>query len=141
MDVSKYSCAIPAVKSARGWAYSPKDKANLLADLFASKFKIPRREVNERSVEWPQRISHGFAVVRSRAVARSLEALEVDSGKVPDGLATRVLKTCARQLCFPLAKLIRRILAQGFWPTSWIIHWLMPCSNASLCQTRKTTAP
>ena len=93
MNVSDSSCAIPALKAASGWAYSPEDKADLFADTFASKFKIPKREVNEHSVKWPHRVSNEFVIVRSRAVARSLEALEVDSGTGPDGFATRVLKT------------------------------------------------
>ena len=42
--------------------------------------------------------------MRSRALARPLEALKVNSGTGPDGLATRVLKTCARQL-FPPRKI------------------------------------
>ena len=25
----------------------------------------------------------------------------------------------------PIAKVIRRIIDQGFWPTAWPVHWLM----------------
>ena len=64
--------------------------------------------------------------MRTRSVARSLENLKVESGTGPDELAARVLKLCARQLAVPVAKLIRRILSQGFWPSEWTIHWLMP---------------
>ena len=132
MDVSGSSTVIPALKTESGWAFSPEEKADLFADTFAAKFSVPRREPNEHCVEWPHLVSSDILVVRSRGVARSLEALKSESGTGPDGLATRVLKTCARQLCFPLAKLIRRILALGFWPTAWITHWLMPLFKRKL---------
>ena len=64
--------------------------------------------------------------VRSSHVARVLEKMDIDSGTGPDGLSTRVLKECAREISLPLAKLIRRIIAQGFWPTALTIHWLLP---------------
>ena len=50
--------------------------------------------------------------------------MEIESGTCPDGLATRVPRTCGRKLCF-LAKMIRRILALGFWVVCWITHWFM----------------
>ena len=96
---------LPALKSRNTWVYTPEDKADLFADSFASKFLIPRREFNEYSIEWPHRVSSSFVLVRSRSVARYPPALDVDSGTGPDGLASRVLKECARQLSLPPAKL------------------------------------
>ena len=64
--------------------------------------------------------------MRSRAVARTLGQLQADSGTGPDLLAARVLKMCANELSLPVAKLIRRIIFQGLWPTAWTTHWLMP---------------
>ena len=122
MDVSSSSAAIPALKSGDLWAYSPEEKANLFADCFASKFAIPRRETNEHSIEWPRRVSGRSVVVNAQDAARCLEALDEDSGTGPDGLASRVVKRCAHQLSVPLAKLIQRILTQGFWPSSWTVH-------------------
>ena len=58
--------------------------------------------------------------------AKTLSQMDSDSGTGQDGLATRVLKLCSSELGLPLAKLIRRIIAEGSWPSAWRIHWLMP---------------
>ena len=126
MDVSSSSVAIPALESWNTLVYTPEDKTDVFADSFASKFLIPGREFNAYSIEWPHRVSSSFVLVRSRSVARCLQVLDIDSGTVPAGLASRVLKECARQLSLPLAKLILKIFAQDFWPSSWIVHWLLP---------------
>ena len=36
-----------------------------------------------------------------------------------------VLQMCSHQLCLPWAKVICRILEQGFWPSAWVIHWVV----------------
>ena len=52
--------------------------------------------------------------------------MDIDSGTGPDGLSTHVLNECAHELALPVAKLIRRIIAHGMWPSAWTVHWLMP---------------
>ena len=76
-------------------------------------------------MEWP-RLAEDFLLIRARHVKDSLDKLDVDSGTGPDGLAARVLKICSRELSLPLAKLIRRIVVLGLWPSAWSEHWLMP---------------
>ena len=126
MDKSGKSCSVPALKTPSGWVTDPLGKADLLADTFSSKFGLPDVEINEYSAVRPLRCHHGFVLVRSRHVRRVLEALDANSGTGPDGLAARVLKYCSSELSFPLAKLIRRIVAEGSWPVRWTKHWLMP---------------
>ena len=66
-----------------------------------------------------------FVLVRSKHVEKFLAKLDVDSGTGPDAIAARVLEICSKELCVPLAKLIRRMLAFAFWPTAWTVHWSM----------------
>ncbi len=125
MDKSASKCAIPALRSESGWLYEPSSKA-LFADVCSSKFVLPETEFNEFSFVWPHRVSNAFVLVRRRHVETVLSKLDIESGTGPDGLAARVLKWCSRQLSVPLAKLIRRVVSQGLWPSAWAIHWLVP---------------
>ena len=76
--------------------------------------------------DWPYSTTNEFIVVRRSHVEKTLGKMDIDSGTGPDGLSTHVLKECAHELGLPVAKLIRRIISQGMWPTAWITHWLMP---------------
>ena len=73
-----------------------------------------------------QLVTDVFVTVRNSHVARVLEKMDIDSGTGPDGLSTGLLRECAREISLPLAKLIHRIIAQGFWPAAWTIHLLFP---------------
>ena len=126
MQKKSKASSIPALKSGGVWLHDSLAKANVFAEHFSSKFVLPPVEVNEHTVDLVNRSFDRFVLVRSKGVAKSLEKLDVDSGTGPDLLAARVLKICARELSLPLAKLIRRIIANGFWPSAWTVHWLMP---------------
>ena len=82
-------------------------------------------ETNEFSFEWVKATTDISVVVHDTHVAKTLSQMDIDSGTGPDGLATRVLKYCSNELAVPLAKFIRRIIAEGSWPAARKIHRLM----------------
>ena len=125
MQKKSKASSIPALKVGNAWVHDRSAKANAFAEHFSSKFVLPPVEANEYTVAFEDRSFHNFVLVRSKCVAKSLENIDADSGTGPDLLASRVLNICSRELSLP-PKLIRRIIAQGFWPTAWTIHWLMP---------------
>ena len=108
---------IPALKVGNEWLHDSRSKANALAQHFSSKFVLPLAEANKFSASFEDRSFDRWVLVRCRGVASTLAKLDVDSGTGPD-LAARVLKYCGRKLSRPIAKLIRRIIDQGFWPTA-----------------------
>ena len=55
-----------------------------------------------------------------------MAALREDSATGPDGLPTRLLKTCAAELAKPVHKLARNVLCSGRWPAGWCVHWIVP---------------
>ena len=127
MEKQGNKASIPALKDATSaWVREPLGKANLLATTFSSKFCLPALVTNEFSFDWVKYTTDEFVVVHDSQVANTLSQMDIDSGTGPDGLATRVLKLCSEELGLPLAKLIRRIIAEGSWPEAWTIHWLMP---------------
>ena len=117
---------IPALKSGDGWANDASSKANVLSQTFSAKCALPAVERNEFSFASPPNVIDAFVPIRSGPVKRALATVDADSGTGPDGIAARVFKFCADQLCFPVAKLVRRIVHFGYWPRAWTVHWLVP---------------
>ena len=120
---------IPPLQSADGvWARSPKEKADLLAEVFANKFNLPTIEINEYSTIGPQSNHEhsGFLPMRVRLVRNILAKLRTDCATGPDLLSTRLLKRYGKVLAVPIAIICRAILRTGCWPASWKIHWILP---------------
>ena len=127
MDKSTSTESIPVLKDKNGnWAVQAGDKADILADTFASKHRLLPREINAYSGYWPVNSHDNFVPIRTRAAQRVLAALRIDSGTGQDGVATRVLKTCAHELAVPLAILARMIIDESRWPECWVLHWVLP---------------
>jgi hypothetical protein len=123
------TCSIPALKKANGqWCQDAKSKADHLAATFKSKFSLCERLENnysEINVPFYRRQAAIEEVTEERA-ERVLKGLRSDSSTGPDGLPSRVLKECAKELATPFCKLARRILAEGRWPEPWMLHWIVP---------------
>ena len=114
--------AIPALrKSDAVWVRDPADKANLLARTFAIKFALPDSIENDFSFDGTRSVTEAFIRVRKSYVCKTFSKMDIDSGTGPDLLASRVLVECSEELNLLLAKIIRYIIALGFWPTAWII--------------------
>ena len=93
---------IPSLKRDDGsWALNPKDKADLLADVFANKCRLDNVEENEftslSSVEDIRQLDT-FVPIRLRYVRSSLKTLDEDNGAGPDLIAPRVLRRCRKEL-------------------------------------------
>ena len=134
MTKSSQQSTIPTLSSSSGWKSTPGDKANLFADVFSAKYSLPEIETNEYSTATPSWWTEDFLPVRRRQVQREIAKVDPDSGTGPDGIAARVLNFCADELSFAVTKLIRRIIQDGFWPSAWTEHWLVPLHK------RKSTA-
>ena len=67
-----------------------------------------------------------FLQVRSRTARFFLESLDTASSIGPDGLPTALLRGLASVLCYPFARLARRIILCGKWPCSWKVYWICP---------------
>ena len=102
MDKQSRKATISALQGSDAvWAREPKAKANLLANTLSSKCFLPKLVRNELYAHQQQRVTHVFVTVRSSHVAQVLKKIDTDSGTGPDGLASRVLKECAREMGLP----------------------------------------
>ena len=103
------------------------DKAELLAETFASRATLPARTANEyTAIAATPEVQSGLFIVRTRNAKRVLQRLRLDSATGPDLLPAKVLKHCAVELAQPVAALARAILQFGVWPDSWRTHWVVP---------------
>ncbi len=122
------SSGIQPLRTTTGeWARTSESKAELLAETFERKSALPAETANEYSAIGGHDFAEDkFVPIRVRDVKRVLASLKTDSATGPDGLATRVLKTCAKELAYPLALVIRAVVSQGCWPRRWCEHWVVP---------------
>ena len=64
--------------------------------------------------------------IRPRFVKRLLSKLRVDQATGPDGFSALFLRRLASALSLPIAILARRIFNEGYWPTKWKLHHIVP---------------
>ena len=113
--------------SANTWARKAGKKAELLAATLERKGRLPDAEINIFSqIPDPSFSDDFFLAVRCNYLRRQLRLLKSDSSTSPDGIATVVLKSCAKEVAYPLALLLRKMLANGAWPDRWHEHWIVP---------------
>ena len=126
LNKKERTSAVPPLKQADGsWCMTSKNKANLLAETFASKMTLPDMR-EDQFVAAPSIRQSNFFAVRVRNVERELAKLKVATATGPDQIPSRILKTLAAEIALPLTLLIRRILKEGYWPNLWRIHHIIP---------------
>ena len=121
-------CSIPSLRDEAGeWVTSASAKAELFAKTFAEKVKLPEPVINAFSDigETSERMG-GCFLLRRRTACKILGQLSQHSGTGPDELPALILKECASTLSLPFAKLARRIISCGEWPSCWRVHWICP---------------
>ena len=119
---------IPPLKTEEGiWALHPRDKTELFAKVFPSKWEVPLLGDNRFThslVSLPHPSPDSFMLVRRHKVKYFLVQFSESSATGPDGIGATVLRVLAEQLSYPIVKLIRRILCCGQWPEIWMHHWI-----------------
>ena len=128
MDNKPACCGIPSLRDPSGaWIHDGRGKAQLFADRFCSKYKLPEDLVPDPELcKEPQHQMSSFVLVRERWVRRELVKLREDQATGPDDLPARILKNCAGEICHAVTVLIRRILCKRCWPYVWKFHRICP---------------
>ena len=118
--------SISALKAADGtWIRTAKEKANLLAHNFSSKWKLPAVVENKFfELECFPAAPDNLVAIRTRRAQHFLSKLDESSATGPDLVPARVLKRLASVLALPFAKLARLIVNEGTWPDLWKRHWI-----------------
>ena len=134
-EVMKYeaqvSSSIPALKTNDGvWVLNAQGKANLFADTFAGKCKLPRpsQNVYTECHQSPD-IQGSFIFPTEKQCLDTLENLSDESSTGPGLAAARILESCAEQLAKPLQILLSRLLETASWPESWRECWIVPTNK------------
>ena len=126
---SRSGSSIPALKQADGkWILDSEEKANHLADTFASKCVLLPPEHGRYTDVQISPIKHQLGQYRQPVSLAYdvLRGLRDDGASGPDLLSARVLRHCASQLASPVASITRRIIETSVWPEVWLTHWIVP---------------
>jgi hypothetical protein len=121
--------SIPALRTVDGtWILESRDKANLFAITFSTKYKLADAELNEYTELEGSFFSEQRPIspISEEEAAAALSSLCEESGTGPDLLPTRILKQCAEQLARPVQLLTMMVLSTGMWPEAWLRHWIVP---------------
>lgn len=126
---SAKASSIPALTNPKGdWCMDAKSEADLLAQTFADKYRLPEVEINcytglERGTSGRKHLLSQITEAMAEAV---LNQFHNDSATGPDQLPTRILWECAKELAVPLCMLAKAILTQGRWPELLQEHLIVP---------------
>ena len=126
-QVCQKQSSIPALRGLDGaWVRESQTKADLLAQTFMAKCKMPAEEANEYSalpkIAQPWQLD--CSTLRVKYAQKCLQQLDEDSATGPNKIPAKVLKRCAIQLAEPVYLLGLAILDSGVWPAVWIQHWV-----------------
>ena len=109
----------PLTKPDSSTATSSKEKAELLADLFAAKMTVgdPRRQPPQLNLECDQPVT--TVEVIQEHVEHLLRGIDVKKATGPDNVSPQVLKHCAGELSGPLSEVFKSCLEENTWPSVW----------------------
>ena len=118
--------SIPALETNDGvWVLNAWGKANLFADTFAAKCKLPKPRQNVHRVSPTLEIQGSFVLVSEKQCRDTLANFSDESSTSPDVVLARIFKSCAEQLTKPPQILLLRLLETANWPESWREHWIV----------------
>ena len=118
----KQNVSIPPLRDKdKNWILENDKKAELFAETFAAKAKLPAVQG-----EWiPKQLGtkqSDLLLLRTKASENILKNLDADKATGPDALPAKILKICSAQLAVPVTLLARRMLSCEVWPGCWKSH-------------------
>uniref|UniRef100_A0A0P4VTV9 Reverse transcriptase domain-containing protein n=1 Tax=Scylla olivacea TaxID=85551 RepID=A0A0P4VTV9_SCYOL len=122
-------------------ATSSKDKAQLLATLFAGKMEVDDPERSPPLLEQQCRETVTKVEVTQGLVERLLQGLDVQKATGPDNISPHVLKQCARELAVPLTTVFSACLWENTWPLVWKEARVVPVHKRSSRSDPKNYRP
>ena len=107
-------------------ALSTTDKINALAEHFATKMTVPHP--HQQNPKMPVLCLDKIYKVKTTEgeVHSILRGLDDKKATGPDGISTRLLRRCARELTPPLTTIFNACLEQQEWPREWKISSVVP---------------
>ena len=114
--------SIPPLKDADNkWVLESKPKANLLAETWQKKCKLPPYQ-EPLLLASPAVELDGFITLRSSCALKLLLQLDVSEASGPDKISAYISKQLAHELAVPITLLCRKMLREGKWPERWRLH-------------------
>ena len=111
--------SIPNLKSGSNWITEAKEKAELFAQTFLSKAKLPAEANGTPFFGKPDVEFDKIITFRSRVCKRLFKKLDEKKATGHDKISAIILKTLAEELAAPFARVCKRLFQEGCWPTTW----------------------
>lgn len=115
----------PLTKDDGSIAETAKEKANILAEMFASNSTLDPQGKIPPTIPRVNSSMPG-PVFRQREVKRILKGLDTNKAVGPDGVPAIVLKKCAAELTAPLCRLFSLSYRSACFPSSWKCAQVQP---------------
>jgi len=126
---------LPLIVGQDGTEYiTSAEKAEAFAAYFSQKCSLGDSDFRDgdlADIPTPEVSSLALIHFRSTAVRRILSGLDVSKATGPDGISTRVLKECAKELAGPLTRLFSLCFRSGIQPDAWKVAYVVPVHKKS----------
>ncbi len=122
----KSSSSIPPLSDSGSLVYSDSSKANLLNDFFCSCFNsscpvLPSTHLGPAPSPCPPEL-----LCSEEQVLQLLLNLSSDSASGPDAISSRMLKSTASSIAYPLSHIFNLSLQSGILPSDWKHSHIVP---------------
>ena len=95
------------------------ERANLLNDVFASKFSNQSVTVPPSAPDYASLDNLCHFIVTEDAVLCALRSVSPNKACGPDNISARIISECANELVAPLVKIFRLSVGSGVFPKRW----------------------
>ena len=119
----KNDTSVPALKTDSATLFSEKDKANALAQSFATNFHSEKSYGEKITFSNQENILPFFT---KELVVEHLKQLKPKCNTSPDCIPYIILKKCAHSLAHPIAKILNLSFMQGKVPKLWKLAHIVP---------------
>ena len=122
-------------------ATSSKEKAQLLAALFAEKMRVeaPRQPPPHLDQQCEETVTE--VEVTQSQVKKILQQLDTKKATGPDDVSPQILKRCASEICAPLTSVFSACLQENTWPSVWKEARVVPVHKRSSRSDPKNYRP
>ncbi|KAK4319782.1 hypothetical protein Pmani_009300 [Petrolisthes manimaculis] len=122
-------------------ATSSKEKAQLLATLFAEKMRVEDPHLPPPSLDQQCEEIVTEVKVTQMQVEQLLRELNIKKATGPDDVSPQILKRCASELCVPLTTVFSACIKENTWPSMWKEARVVPIHKRSSRSDPKNYRP
>lgn len=139
--ISRQDIIPPLTRQDGTVATSSREKAQLLATLFAEKMRVSNPQLPPPCLVQQCEETVTKVEVTCSQVKRLLKELDTKKATGPDDISPQILKRCASELCVPLTTVFSACIRENTWPLVWKEARVVPVHKRSSRSDPKNYRP